>query len=86
MKKQEYFRPRTRIGINVLILIIIAFLLLPVFGFSIGLGLYVGATMWIIGKHGWISCILTTIITAIAIHFIFGHWLDIPLPTGLIGW
>jgi putative tricarboxylic transport membrane protein len=90
LKKYEktgmFFKPRTKIAVNVLILIVIAFLLLPLFGFSVGLGLYVGATMRVIGKHHWISCVLTTIVTAIAIHFIFGHWLGIPLPMGMIGW
>lgn len=90
LKKQDkagpFFKPRTKLGVKVLILIIITFLLFPLLGFSIGLALFLGITMRIMGKHHWISCGLTALVTAICIHFIFGHWLSIPLPTGIIGW
>lgn len=29
---------------------------------------------------------LAAVVTAVGIHFLFGHWLDIPLPTGWVGW
>jgi len=90
LKKQDktgpFFKPRTKMGVSVLIQIAIAFLLLPLLGFSVALGLLVGVTMRTMGKHHWVSCGLTAVVTAIAIHFIFGHWLSIPLPTGMIGW
>jgi hypothetical protein len=70
----------------VLIIIFITFLLLPLLGFSIGLALFVGITMRIMGRHGWVSCGLTAVVTAIGIHLIFIYWLTIPLPQGLIGW
>jgi len=90
LKKQKiteaFFKPRTRQGVNVLIVIIITFLLLPLLGFSVGLALFTGVTMRIMGRHHWTLCGLTTVVTAIGIHFIFVHWLSIPLPTGMIGW
>jgi len=90
LKKQRkagvFFKPRTRLGLQVLITIIVTFLLLPLFGFAIGLALFIGVTMRMMGKHGWILCGLTAIVTAIGIHFIFVSWLTIPLPQGLIGW
>lgn len=90
LKKQKiteaFFKPRTKLAVSILIQIAIAFLLFPLLGFSIVLGLFVGTSMRIMGKHGWIACGLTTVITAIAIHYIFDHWLSIPLPTGMIGW
>jgi putative tricarboxylic transport membrane protein len=86
VKIGTFFKPRTKLGLHVLIIIFITFLLLPLLGFSIGLALFVGITMRIMGKHRWVSCGLTAVVTAIAIHFIFGHWLSIPLPTGIIGW
>jgi len=90
LKKQDrtgaFFKPLTKIGVKALVLMIIAFLLFPLLGFSVGLGLFVGVSMRVMGKHGWISCSLTAIVTAIAIHYIFAHWLSIPLPTGMIGW
>jgi len=81
-----FLKPRTKLGLHVLIIIFITFLLLPFLGFSIGLALFVGITMRIMGKHRWVSCSLTAVVTAICIHLIFISWLTIPLPQGLIGW
>jgi len=81
-----FLKPRTKLGLRVLIIIFITFLFLPFLGFSIGLALFVGITMRIMGKHGWVSCSLTAVVTAICIHLIFISWLTIPLPQGLIGW
>jgi len=81
-----FFKPRTKLGLHVLIIIFITFLLLPLLGFSIGLALFVGVTMRIMGKHRWVPCSLTAVVTAICIHLIFISWLTIPLPQGLIGW
>ncbi len=82
----EFFRLRTRLGLQIFITIIITFLLLPLLGFSIGLALFIGVTMRMMGKHRWVLCGLTAIVTAIGIRFIFISWLTIPLPRGLIGW
>ena len=85
-KSGAFFKPLTKMGVKALILMIIAFLLFPVLGFSVGLGLFVGVTMRVMGKHRWIPCGLTAVVTAIAIHYIFAHWLSIPVPTGIVGW
>jgi hypothetical protein len=42
--------------------------------------------MRVMGKHGWATCALTVIGTAIGIRLLFGQWLGIPLPKGTIGW
>jgi hypothetical protein len=81
-----FFKPRTKIGIKMLVLIGITFLLFPLFGFSIGLALFTTASMKTLGKHRLVVCGLTGVVTAVGIHFLFGRWLDIPLPTGVIGW
>jgi len=85
-KIDVFFKPRTRLGLQVLITIFITYLLLPLFGFAIGLALFIGVTMRMMGKHHWALCGLTAFVTAIGIHFIFVIWLTIPLPQGLIGW
>jgi len=85
-KTGAFFKPRTKMAVSILIQIAIAFLLFPLLGFSVVLGLFVGASMRIMGKHGWIPCGITAVVTGIAIHFIFAHWLSIPLPTGMVGW
>lgn len=85
-KAEKLFRPETRKCVQVLVLIVAVFLVLPILGFSVGLGLITGACMRMMGKHSWISCGATVIVAAICIHYLFGVWLTIPLPKGLIGW
>jgi hypothetical protein len=86
VRGEAFFKPRTRLGIQMLTMIVAAFLLLPFLGFSVGLALFTAASMRIIGKHGLLACALTFVGAAIGIHFIFGEWLSIPLPTGIAGW
>jgi hypothetical protein len=85
-KKEAFFKPTTRLGVTVLIQIVIGFLLFPLLGFSVVLGAFTGVSMRTMGKHKWISCGITAVVSAIGIHYLFGSGLDIPLPTGLIGW
>jgi hypothetical protein len=61
-------------------------IILPVLGFSAGLALITAGGMRLMGKHNWVSCVMTAIGTAVCIHYIFGQWLSIPLPKGMIGW
>ena len=79
-------RPETVKCVKVLTLIVAVFLLLPVFGFSVGLALITAGGMRLMGKHRWGSCMVIVIVTAVGIHYLFGQWLNIPLPGGMIGW
>ena len=81
-----FLQPRSKLGLQMLVLIVITFLLFPFVGFSVGLALCTAAAMRIIGKHKILTCGVTAVISAIFIHLIFAQWLDIPLPTGMIGW
>ena len=56
--------------------------LLPILGFSAGLALITAGGMRLMGKHCWVSCAATVIVTAVCIHYLFGQWLTIPLPQG----
>jgi putative tricarboxylic transport membrane protein len=85
-KSGKLFRPETVKCVKVLTLIVAVFLLLPVFGFSAGLALITAGGMRLMGKHSWGSCAVTVIVTAVCIHYLFGQWLSIPLPEGMIGW
>ena len=84
--RESFFQPRTRMAVKVLVVIVTTFLFFPLLGFSVGFGLFICATMRLIGAHRWITCGVAAIGTAVSIHFLFGHWLAIPLPTGLVGW
>ena len=85
-KKESFFQPRTRMAFTVLLVIAITFLLFPLLGLSVGFGLFIWATMRLMGGHRWVTCGVAAIGTAVSIHFLFGRWLGIPLPTGLVGW
>jgi hypothetical protein len=85
-EKGAFFKPRTREGFKLLLIIIASFFLLPFLGFSIGFGLFAGSTMRIMGRHGWVACGLTAVGIAVGIRYVFGQWLSIPLPTGIVGW
>jgi putative tricarboxylic transport membrane protein len=85
-KGETFFQPRTRMAVKVLVVIATTFLLFPLLGFSVGFGLFIYAAMRLIGGHRWVTCGVVAIGTVVTIHFLFGHWLSIPLPTGLIGW
>lgn len=85
-KSEKMLRPETVKCIEVLILIVTVFLLLPILGFSAGLALITSGGMRLMGKHSWGSCLAIMIVTAVAIHYLFGQWLNIPLPQGMIGW
>jgi putative tricarboxylic transport membrane protein len=82
----KLFRPETVKCVRVLALVVAVFLLLPIFGFSAGLALITGGGMRLMGKHGWGACAAMVIVTAVCIHYLFGQWLSIPLPGGMIGW
>jgi hypothetical protein len=83
---EHFFRPRTRLAVKVLVAIAVAFLLVPLLGLAIPLALFVGAAMRMMGKHRWVTCGAVAVASALGIHQVFGRWLDIPLPTGLVGW
>jgi putative tricarboxylic transport membrane protein len=85
-RSEKLFRPETRKCLEVLVLIVTVFLALPVLGFSAGLALITAGGMRIMGKRSWVACVATVIGTAIGIHYLFGQWLSIPLPKGMIGW
>jgi putative tricarboxylic transport membrane protein len=85
-KEETFFQPRTRIAVKVLALIATTFLFFRLLGFSIGFGLFICAAMRLIGGHRWITCGVAAVATAVSIRLLFGHWLSIPLPTGLVGW
>ncbi len=85
-KPEAFFKPRTKQCVVMFVLILIAFLLLPWLGFPIGFALFAGGAMRVMGRHRWVMCGLTGVGIAIGIYFIFGQWLNIPLPAGIVGW
>lgn len=85
-RSEKLFRPETTMCLKVLGLVVAVFLVLPLLGFPAGLALITAGGMRLMGKHGWVSCAMTAIGTAVCIHYLFGQWLSIPLPGGMFGW
>jgi hypothetical protein len=86
VKVDSFLKPRTKQSAMMFVLIFISFLLLPLLGFAVGLAFFSAVTMRVMGKHSWKACGLTAVGVAIGIHFVFGQWLHIPLPAGIVGW
>ena len=86
VKVDAFFKTGTKQSAMMFILIFISFLLLPLLGFAVGLAFFSGLTMRVMGKHSWMACGLTAVGVAIGIRFVFGQWLHIPLPAGIVGW
>jgi putative tricarboxylic transport membrane protein len=84
-EKGRFVQPKTRQVAFVFVTLIVTFLLVPVFGLSLGLALFTGFTMRTAGRHGWVLCVLMAVVTAAAVRLIFGVMLDIPLPKGYVG-
>jgi hypothetical protein len=85
-KTGPFFQPLTRVGVKMLAIIVGGFLLLPFLGFAVGLAALAAVSMRLMGKHGALACAITGIAAAIGIHYVFGEWLTIPLPAGIVGW
>ena len=82
----SFIKPGTILGVKFLALIVAMFLLFPLLGFSVGLALLTGVTMRVMGSHGWVQCLIITVVVAIGVHYVFAEWLTIPVPQGLVGW
>lgn len=83
---EQFFRDRTVVAVKVLVAIVVAFVAIPFLGFSVTFGVFMLAAMRILGTHRWWACGSGALVTTFAVHQVFGTWLSIPLPGGLIGW
>jgi len=84
-EKEGFVQAKTRWVGFVFVTLIVTFLLVRVLGLSLGLALFTGFTMRTAGRHGWILCLVTAVVTAAAVRVIFGVMLDLPLPKGVAG-
>ena len=84
-KREAFWQPKTRYVVYVLMALVITFLLVPVLGLTLCLALFTGFMMRLMGRHSWGLCLVLSGITGLGIRLVFGHWLDIPLPKGLVG-
>ncbi|HET8542410.1 MAG TPA: tripartite tricarboxylate transporter TctB family protein [Anaeromyxobacter sp.] len=82
----ELLAPRTALAVKVLVAIALTLLLVPALGFAAAFGLFSAVTMRITGRHAWVACACAAAAVTVGLHYVFGRWLSVPLPTGLLGW
>jgi hypothetical protein len=83
--QKEFVTPQTRKVGFVFVTLIVTFLFVHLLGLAVSLALFAGFTMKTLGRHGWPLSAFVTLVTAVAVHAIFGYLLDIPLPKGFLG-
>jgi hypothetical protein len=53
-------------------------------GMMISLAILMAATMPAFGSRSWKSIVLTAILTPLCVYLVFGHWLKVDLPMGIL--
>jgi putative tricarboxylic transport membrane protein len=73
-----------KMGAVVLGLIVTTALLEPV-GYCLTMLAVYSFLLWALGRHNLIFMILVALFGSFGVYYIFVHWLQVPLPTGLLG-
>jgi Tripartite tricarboxylate transporter TctB family len=76
---------RGRQLVTVFAALVVACLLVPLLGFLVSffvLSLFISA---IVERRGWIPSLIVSFVAVAAVYGIFVGFLDVPLPTGLLG-
>lgn len=67
----------------------VALTLLEALGFLLSAALYTGVVIFGLGVRSWRILIFVSIVTPLMLYTIFGVWLKVPLPAGIldaVGW
>lgn len=78
-------RQRNRMLATVSAMLLVAVLLVPVLGLLLSLGLLMLAVAIVVERRGVVASLIVTVVTVGVFHLVFGVLLNVPLPTGLIG-
>ncbi len=76
---------RTRQLVVVIGILILTLLIVNVVGFIIAFGLMLIAIAVFVERRGWISSLIVSVVALGSAYLIFGVFLRVPLPQGLIG-
>ena len=74
-------------GVRVISLLasyLLAILLVKPLGMPLSLAILTAATMPVFGSRNWKAIALTAILTLFGVYLIFGRWLGVPLPMGVL--
>ena len=66
-------------------MLLVAVLLVPLLGLLLSLGLLMLAVAIVVERRGIVPSLIVTVVTVGVFHLVFGVLLNVPLPTGLIG-
>ncbi|MDQ0338208.1 putative tricarboxylic transport membrane protein [Caldalkalibacillus uzonensis] len=81
--EQAYIRQLTDVRlVSMIALIFVYIVLLPQLGFILLTPVLLLFISWLVGVRPWWKNLLSTVVITAALIFVFGHFLQIPLPRG----
>jgi putative tricarboxylic transport membrane protein len=81
------FSPDRAGGMRVILVLagyLIAILVMKPLGLPISMAILTAATMPVFGSRSWKAIALTAILTLFGVYLVFGRWLGVPLPMGVL--
>lgn len=81
------FYPDRAGGMRVILVLagyLLAIVLMKPLGMPISLAIITAVTMPIFGARNWKAIALTAILTLFGVYLVFGRWLGVPLPMGVL--
>ena len=81
------FYPEKVGGIRVILVLagyLLAIVLMKPLGMPISLAILTAVTMPVFGSRNWKAIALTAILTLFGVYLVFGRWLGVPLPMGIL--
>lgn len=70
--------------ISLLASYLLAIFLMKPLGMPLSLAILTAATMPVFGSRSWKAIALTAILTLFGVYLVFGRWLGVPLPMGVL--
>jgi putative tricarboxylic transport membrane protein len=81
------FSPDRAGGIRVILVLagyLVAIVLMKPLGMPIAMAILTAVTMPLFGSRNWKAIALTAILTLLGVYLVFGRWLGVPLPMGVL--
>jgi hypothetical protein len=69
----------------VTVALVVALLLVPLVGLLAALGLFSLFASIVVERRPWISSVIITAVSVVAVYLVFAVFLEVPLPAGLLG-
>lgn len=69
----------------VTVALVVSLLLVPLVGLLVALGLFSLVASILVERRPWLSSVVITAVSLVSIYLVFAVFLEVPLPTGLLG-